>query len=285
MTLSIPTISRLQSQPNLRRLQHDTTPPAGWPPEVAYLVRARLSPTFPAELVPSLLLPPASASASPPSSTLSTSSQQFAPRTAPHPSAVAIKAVTTKNHPAYGQRSLVARKRLEAKTLVIPYLGIVHADFTDAEGRRVDLDGHTLEGGGMHEESDYDLSLVRMSASDVRNPFGERFRPPPSSQSTFSAAPTSAPDTNGTDTDGSAVTQPSHPPPLHVSIGVDAAHAGNAARFVNDFRSVAAAPNAEFRLGRGEGGELRMEVWSTRRVEKGDEVLVSYGKGWWGARQ
>jgi hypothetical protein len=199
---------------------------------VAYLTRPRLSPSFPPELVP-VLLPP---------------SQKFAPRPTPHPASLAIKTVTTPGHPAHGQRSLVARKRLEPKTPLIPYLGIVHADFTDAAGRRVDRGGR--EAASAHEESDYDLSLVRLSASDVRNPFGEK-------------------------REGEA---------LHVSVGVDAARAGNAARFVNDFRGVAAAPNAEFRLGRGEGGEARMEVWSTRRIEKGDEVLVSYGKGWWGAR-
>ncbi|KLT43037.1 hypothetical protein CC85DRAFT_227851, partial [Cutaneotrichosporon oleaginosum] len=145
-----------------------------------------------------------------------------------------IKTVTTTGHPALGQRSLVARKRLEPKSLLLPYLGITAC---------------------AHEGSDYDLSLMRLSASDVRNPFGAH------------------------------ALQGEEEKALHVSIGVDAAQAGNAARFVNDFRGVAAAPNAEFRLGRGEEGEARMEVWSTRRIEKGDEVLVSYGKGWWGARK
>lgn len=96
-----------------------------------------------------------------------------------------------------------------------------------------------------HTESDYDLSLLRISAADSRNPF----------------------------------------PEYHLSIGVDAAVSGNAARFVNDYRGIGSAPNAEFRLGTGEGGELRMEIWSLKcGIAKGDEILVSYGKSWWGAR-
>jgi hypothetical protein len=62
---------------------------------------------------------------------------------------------------------------------------------------------------------------------------------------------------------------------------------GNAGRFVNDFRGIGTASNAEFKLGRGEGGELRMEIWALKGkgVGKGEEVLVSYGKSWWGARK
>ncbi|GMK54302.1 hypothetical protein CspeluHIS016_0108880 [Cutaneotrichosporon spelunceum] len=215
-----------------------TAPPPAWPEAVAYLTRARLAPSFPHALVPLLYTPPAPT--------------KFGPRPTTHPSILAIKVVTAPGHPAHGQRSLIARKRLDAKTFLIPYLGILHADFTDAHGRRVDACGQPT--ASAHEASDYDLSLVRLSASDVRNPFGE----------------------TSTLQEGQG--------PLHVSIGVDAAQAGNAARFVNDFRGIATAPNAEFRLGRGDAGEAQMEVWSTRRIEKGDEILVSYGKGWWGAR-
>jgi hypothetical protein len=38
--------------------------------------------------------------------------------------------------------------------------------------------------------------------------------------------------------------------------------------------------------GQGENGELRMEIWALKNgIGKGEEVLVSYGKGWWGARK
>ncbi|KAI0477182.1 hypothetical protein GGR56DRAFT_393242 [Xylariaceae sp. FL0804] len=80
-------------------------------------------------------------------------------------------------------------------------------------------------------------------------------------------------------------------------LALDAEKAGNEARFINDYRGIAERPNAEFR-----------ECWDTRTRErcmavfvlpagknagkkatsgiaKGEEVLVSYGKGFWGKRR
>lgn len=77
-------------------------------------------------------------------------------------------------------------------------------------------------------------------------------------------------------------------------IGIDAAKMGNEARFINDYRGIAERPNAEFK-----------EIWDERRKErgmavcvlkdgknskgkgirKGEEILVSYGRGFWGARK
>ena len=195
------------------------------------MTKPRLSPSFPAELV--VLLYPAS-----------TGSQKFSPRPIAHPTHLAVKTITTAGHPANGQAGLFAKKKIGPNELLIPYLGVIHATFTPSE----DLDANspippTTSG---HDESDYDLSVLRLSSADARNPFKGH----------------------------------------HLSIGVDAAVCGNAARFVNDYRGIGTAANAEFRLGQGEGGELRMEVWSLKNgVGKGDEVLVSYGKGWWGARR
>jgi hypothetical protein len=129
--------------------------------------------------------------------------------------------------------------------MIIPYLGMIHHTLVP-----VDSNTPTAAAAGSEleneSESDYDLSLLRLSHADPKNPF------------------------------------PGH----HVYIGVDAASVGNAGRFVNDFRGVGTAPNAEFKLGRGEGGELRMEIWALKSgVAKGEEVLVSYGKSWWGARK
>ncbi|KAG8769340.1 hypothetical protein FRC12_005015 [Ceratobasidium sp. 428] len=60
---------------------------------------------------------------------------------------------------------------------------------------------------------------------------------------------------------------------------------GNEARFVNDFRGIQSKPNAVFRQGRDNRGWLEMSVWSgPHPIKKGDEILVSYGKGWWAAR-
>ncbi|KAG8959313.1 hypothetical protein FRC03_008158 [Tulasnella sp. 419] len=71
-----------------------------------------------------------------------------------------------------------------------------------------------------------------------------------------------------------------------VSVGIDAQFMGNEARFINDYRATGISkPNAEFRERTCENGELRMSVWSgSKGIKKGDEILVSYGKGWWKAR-
>ena len=86
-----------------------------------------------------------------------------------------------------------------------------------------------------------------------------------------------------------------------LGVGVDARSMGNESRFVNDYRGVRnAGPNAEFRdcvvqvgTGKGKGRwERRIGVFvlgagrggSGRRgrgIRKGEEVLVSYGKGFW----
>lgn len=70
------------------------------------------------------------------------------------------------------------------------------------------------------------------------------------------------------------------------SVGVDAQFMGNEARFVNDYRGTGAKrANVEFRE-RVVEGELRMAVWSgSEEIKRGTELVVSYGKGWWEARQ
>lgn len=67
-------------------------------------------------------------------------------------------------------------------------------------------------------------------------------------------------------------------------VGIDASVIGNEARFINDFRGVREKPNAVFADGRSTSGELRMSVWSIGGIRKGEEILVSYGKAWWKAR-
>lgn len=80
-------------------------------------------------------------------------------------------------------------------------------------------------------------------------------------------------------------------------IGVDASQMGNEARFINDYRGVSKGPNAEFRdvyidLGNGKV-EKRVGVFilragksgkNSKGVAKGQEILVSYGKGFWNER-
>ncbi|KAI5919652.1 hypothetical protein F4810DRAFT_714305 [Camillea tinctor] len=93
-------------------------------------------------------------------------------------------------------------------------------------------------------------------------------------------------------------------------VAVDAACAGNEARFVNDYRGVQERPNAEFKecwdartgercmgvfvlpigkkkkKGVGAGGAKKGGAASGGEgIAKGEEILVSYGKGFWGKRQ
>lgn len=93
-------------------------------------------------------------------------------------------------------------------------------------------------------------------------------------------------------------------------IAVDAAGAGNEARFVNDYRGVRPRPNAEFReCWDPRVGERCMAVFvlpagkraaaaaakggkkgaaaaaAVAGIAKGEEICVSYGKGFWGRRQ
>ncbi|CAM1502038.1 Fc.00g040220.m01.CDS01 [Cosmosporella sp. VM-42] len=72
-------------------------------------------------------------------------------------------------------------------------------------------------------------------------------------------------------------------------VAVDAAREGNEARFVNDYRGVKERANAEFSVGWCERwGELVVGFWvlkGGKGVRKGEEILVSYGKGFWGERR
>ncbi len=85
------------------------------------------------------------------------------------------------------------------------------------------------------------------------------------------------------------------------NIAVDAEKAGNEARFVNDYRGTSGRPNAEFKecwdMRRGEKimGVFALPAGKTNvgkkkkksggGIRKGDEILVSYGKGFWEQRK
>lgn len=79
-----------------------------------------------------------------------------------------------------------------------------------------------------------------------------------------------------------------------LGLAIDAAKEGNEARFVNDYRHIADKPNAEFKdcwvniapgkwerwigifvLSAGNAGKRKAGIKS------GEEILVSYGKGFW----
>lgn len=81
----------------------------------------------------------------------------------------------------------------------------------------------------------------------------------------------------------------------YLGIGIDAEKMGNEARFINDFRGIGERANAEFRevwderlRERGIGVFVvpeRRDAKGKGGIKKGEEILVSYGKGFWGARK
>jgi len=72
------------------------------------------------------------------------------------------------------------------------------------------------------------------------------------------------------------------------SVSIDAQRCGNLARFINDYRGTQeGSANVDFRIRTAtvNGQErVRMSVWSSKEILKGQELLLSYGKGFWSAR-
>ncbi|KAJ1652447.1 hypothetical protein IWQ61_007220 [Dispira simplex] len=70
-------------------------------------------------------------------------------------------------------------------------------------------------------------------------------------------------------------------------LAIDAATMGNEARFINDYRGIAAQPNVEFTDFIHETtGTVNMGVWVRHHpIAAGQELLVNYGKSFWKSRQ
>ncbi|KAK0709493.1 hypothetical protein B0T26DRAFT_619641, partial [Lasiosphaeria miniovina] len=234
--------------------------PKNWPAQIPYLTGPLYSPRLTAAHLAAIRtrpLPPAETDTD-----IVVGTFEIPRGLKPGPSAaVRITPITDPSHPAHGQCGLFAVRDLKPGELVVPYFGEVHV------GSGPDA---ISEGEDEHAASDYDLWLDR---------------------------------------DG--------------NVAVDAARAGNEARFINDYRGVPvssgassysssrpaeglggltrARPNAEFRAVwdprlcqcRGEmtmavfvlpaGKKKRQRKDGTQGgIAKGEEVLVSYGKGFWG---
>ena len=72
----------------------------------------------------------------------------------------------------------------------------------------------------------------------------------------------------------------------HSELALDAQRVGNEGRFVNDYRNTGKHANVEFRLRRDRRGELRQGIFVCAKggVREGEELLISYGKGYWRSR-
>lgn len=229
--------------------------PKNWPPGLPYLTSQTLSPTLTPAHLAALQTRPSDlpAAHSLPASTPRGPSSLV--RITPIP--------TSSPHPAAGQAGLFAAKDLKAGAFILRYLGVVHASSSHPETIQSLSETETGKTrDDPHAESNYDLSLDRFHG-----------------------------------------------------LGIDADKQGNEARFINDYRGVpdreGRKANAEFREVWDEArGERAMGVWvlgggkeaaaggkagkSLKNgaggkagvgIKKGEEILVSYGRGFWGARR
>lgn len=221
------------------------SPPPHWPASIQYISTPRYAPAFPPHVRQVL-----------------ENKQNLKPNSAKYqdliypskldlaPAATTIKQIDTKGHPAFGQRGLFAAKAIPPKTFIIQYIGEIHAD--------------------ERPQSDYDLSLIKLS---IAIPFTipDSTSPPATTSSSSSSSRSSKPEYTYE----------------YINIGIDASVMGNEARFVNDYRGTGEErPNAFFTEMKAiNDGMPHMTIWSGKEgIPKGREILVSYGKGWWGAR-
>ncbi|KAH7346401.1 SET domain-containing protein [Rhexocercosporidium sp. MPI-PUGE-AT-0058] len=226
--------------------------PKNWPSTVPYLTHPVYSPTLTPSHLTALRTRP-------------NDSKEIPPNTPKGPCPlVRIIPITTPSHPACGQSGLFAVKDLKPGTFILQYVGEIHA------------------------------SPLASSENPIPIPI-----PDGDSNSPSQTEP-------GTKTASAVATQPNKSDPhassnydlsldREIGLGIDADKKGNEARFINDYRGVGERPNAEFReiwdAGRKERG---MGVWVLPEgksgrgkggVRKGEEILVSYGRGFWGARR
>mmetsp|Transcript_29119 Transcript_29119/g.71037 ORF Transcript_29119/g.71037 Transcript_29119/m.71037 type:complete len:187 (+) Transcript_29119:85-645(+) len=68
------------------------------------------------------------------------------------------------------------------------------------------------------------------------------------------------------------------------NLSIDAEKFGNEARFINDFRGTGGTQNVKFDTYASDGG-TRLGVFSlSKQIKKGEELLVTYGRGFWKER-
>ena len=162
---------------------------------------------------------------------------------------VKISPITSPTHPAHAQSGLFAARDLKPGTFLLEYLGVIHAPPQPPPPQE------------QQQEKNHGDDAAHAD-------------PPVDPHS-------------GSDYDLSL--------DRHAGLAIDAAAGGNETRFINDYRGVAERPNAEFRKvwvsARGEQG---MGVWvlpvgksgkGRAGIRRGQEILVSYGRGFWGARR
>jgi hypothetical protein len=222
--------------------------PKNWPAHLPYLKSPSYSPSLTSAQRAGLRIKQEDAVSIPPNTPRGPSSL------------VKITDIKDPSHPAYGQAGLFAAKDLKPGSFIIEYLGIIHS-------------------------SPPPPIISPLSPST----------PIPSSITPNLNTPPQEPKPNPTPTqDPHASSNYDLSLDRTLSLAIDAATSGNEARFINDYRGIAERPNAEFREVWNEARRERgMGVWVSgvgksgkfKGVRKGEEIVVSYGRGFWGARR
>ncbi|TLS23911.1 hypothetical protein PpBr36_08203 [Pyricularia pennisetigena] len=253
-----------------------------WPKEIPYLNAPLRSPALTPAQLTAIRTPPSSSSTTRPS----TVPPSF-PR-GPNP-AVEIRPITDPRHPAHGQAGLFATRRLEPGSLILPYLGEIHPGAATAT--RDDQDEEYD-----YSKSDYDLWLSRdadvaVDAARCGNEarFVNDYRSVPGAERANAefrevwdprwryraAAAAAASAAAGGDVGGEGKGPP-----------VMAAQAGEwgMALFVLPVgkKTLARKQQQQHQQQQNQGGSGKRGV---RGIEKGEEILVSYGKGFWEKRR
>ncbi|EHY54422.1 hypothetical protein HRR83_007995 [Exophiala dermatitidis] len=234
--------------------------PKNWPPDIVYLTTLHIPPPLSSSVLEVIAAPTGFSTAN--------SLPIIKPQAiiSPNP-LVRITPITSPSHPAQGQYGLFSTRALPPSSFVILYLGTLHGPAQPPDTSTDEADSQTSQ------------NATASSSSSTSTP--------PSPDSTYA---TSNYDLS-LDRD--------------LDLAIDASKCGNEARFINDYRGIRpAGPNAEFRdclvqvggPGTGTGKlEKRIGVFvlsagknggpRAKGIGKGEEIVVSYGKGFWNARK
>lgn len=106
----------------------NAAPPLGWPQDLTYLSN-HCKPTSSISELHRSIFCQAPLDASDPYSAAVLRSQDL----------TEIRQITDKNHPAYGQRGLFAKKQIPPRTVILPYLGLLHTEEESDESSDYDL--------------------------------------------------------------------------------------------------------------------------------------------------
>ncbi|KAL2417886.1 hypothetical protein ABEF95_005166 [Exophiala dermatitidis] len=225
--------------------------PKNWPPDIIYLTTLHIPPPLSSSVLE--VKPPTGISTDSgggPANPLPLITPQAI--ASPNP-LVRITPITSPSHPAHGQYGLFATRALPPSSFVILYLGTLHgpaqqpAKSEDEAHSQTSVNANATSSSSTYTTSNYDLSLDR-----------------------------------------------------DLGLAIDASKCGNEARFINDYRGIRpTGPNAEFRDCLVQVGTSKLEkrigvfVLSpgktggprAKGIAKGEEIVVSYGKGFWNARK